>query len=251
MKDENFWPALNAYADGELNDESRRRLEAALAEDESLQEDLRRIQALKQGLAHRRTGTPAAEAKPARRRWVVAAAGLAAAVIAAWTLSLLPKDTAWQTQLVAAHTALAEETFIIEKADPLLAVSSRRLRDLAVPDLRASRLYLVATRSQQSADSEEVVMHYRGLNGCRLSIAAVAPLGPPDRTPSWIPGRNLLFAGWRIGDTGVAVIADGMDENRFQAIAGYVKATIEENSGNKAPLRTAMAESTSDARPCA
>ena len=161
-------------------------------------------------------------------------------------LAYLPFDPAlsWQEQLVAAHDELSDETFVVEQNRPLPVVSSRRLNDFAVPDLRASRLYLVDTRALQDEETER-------LRGCSLTIAAIAPLAEKTSVGGWTPGDSRLFSGWRIDKLGFAVIADGMDAARFRAVADYVKAAIEDRLTPDNSLRTAMAESYRAAKPCA
>ena len=157
----------------------------------------------------------------------------------------------WQEKLVAAHSGLSEETFVVEQNRPLPVVSSRRLNDFAVPDLRASRLYLVEARTVHDEATEQLVMHYRGMRGCALTIAAIAPIAEDGEVVAAASDDATLFAGWRFGKLGFAVIADGMDEARFQAIATYVKVAIDDRLTPKSDLRTAMAESYRAAKPCA
>ncbi len=252
MNDDRLWQELNAYADGELAAEPRARLEAALAADPDLRETLERIYAVKQGLAAER---PAAKSEAAAADWKRPAMALAACGIAALLViaSFLPFNPAlsWQEKLVAAHSGLSEETFVVEQNRPLPVVSSRRLNDFAVPDLRASRLYLVEARTVHDEATEQLVMHYRGMRGCALTIAAIAPIAEDGEVVAAASDDATLFAGWRFGKLGFAVIADGMDEARFQAIATYVKVAIDDRLTPKSDLRTAMAESYRAAKPCA
>ncbi len=250
MKDDKLWQELNAYADGELQGEARRRLEARVAEDPALKESLARITAVKRVLAADRPSVEEA-ASGWRRPAVAVAACVAAALIAVFAYLPLEPDLSWQEKLAAAHTALTEETFVVEQNRPLPVVSSRRLNDFAVPDLRASRLYLVTARTHQDEEGESLLMHYRGMRGCSLTIAAIAPLAEGGDAAGWAPPKGELFVGWRIGKLGFAVIADGMDAARFQAIADYAKAAIDDGLVPDDPLRTAMAETYRAANPCA
>jgi anti-sigma factor RsiW len=249
MKDAWLWQELNAYADGELRGERRARLEALLAEDPALGDTLERITGLKQGLAADRPETPEKQAPD----WQRPAAAIAACLVAALLgiFAYLPPDPAptWQERLVAAHVELSDATFVVEQNRPLPVVSSRRLNDFAVPDLRASRLFLVEARSRQEENGEHLTLHYRGLRGCTLTIAAIAPV--EETAEDWRAAEGRLFAGWRIGKLGFGVIADGMDRARFLAIADYVKAAIADRLRPEDPLRTAMADSYRAAKPCA
>jgi anti-sigma factor RsiW len=250
MRDARLWQELNAYADGELQEEARRRLEAAMADDPALKESLDQITAVKRVLAVDRPS-----AKKPESNWLVPGAAVAACVVAALiaVLAYLPLQPtlSWQEELLAAHQSLANETFVVEANRPLPVVSSRRLDDFAVPNLRASRLYLVAARTRQDEASEVIVMHYRGLRGCRLTIAAIVPAVESADGSRWSPGEDQLFTGWRIGELGFAVIAEGMDAGRFHAIADYAKAAIEESLTPDDPLRTAMTQAYRAAKPCA
>jgi hypothetical protein len=249
MKDDTLWQELNAYADGELQGEARARLEARVAEDAALKESLEQLTAVKRVLAAERPGVEESE-----NGWLRPAAAIAACAVAALiaVFAYLPvePDLSWQEKLVAAHAVLTEETFVVEQNRPLPVVSSRRLNDFAVPDLRASRLYLVTARTHQDEEGESLVMHYRGMRGCSLTIAAIAPLAEGDDA-GWAPAKGELFVGWQVGRLGFAVIAEGMDAARFQAIADYAKAAIDDSLEPEDPLRMAMTESYLAAKPCA
>lgn len=250
MNDGKLWRQLNAYADGELQGEARERLLARVAEDPALQESLQRIHAVKRVLAIDRPPPR----KP-RRSWLAPGAAVAACVaavlVAVFTYLPPAPDRSWKDQLITAHRTLSGETFVVEQNRPLPVVSSRRLNDFAVPDLRASRLYLVTARSYQEAETEYLVMHYRGLRGCRLTIAAMGPIAGTDDAAGGAPAQGSLFAGWRVGTLGFAVIAEGMDADRFRAITDYARAAIDAELEADDPLRTAMTETYRAANPCA
>lgn len=252
MKDDRLWQELNAYADGELQGAARARLEAALVADPALGERLERIAAVKGCLTAER---PAVGAEAAWTDWMRPGMAIAACVVAGLlgiaTFLPLEPSRSWQEKLVAAHGELSQETFVVVKNRPLPVVSSRRLNDFAVPNLRASRLYLVEARTLHDDATEQLVMHYRGLRGCALTIAAIAPIAEDAETAAVPTDDATLFASWRIGNLGFAVIAEGMDKARFQAIAAYVKAVIDDRLTPKRELRTAMADSYRAAKPCA
>jgi hypothetical protein len=95
-----------------------------------------------------------------------------------------------------------------------------------------------------------ISMHYRGLSGCRLSVMAVAAQQSGDVLPAPAPD-GVLFRDLELGGYRAAVVADGMDAARFEAIADSVAATLLQDGGDADDYRTAMTDTYRRALPCA
>ena len=230
------WTLLNAYADGELGRADAAALSARLARDPGLAGELLRIRRLKQRLAglqepDRRSGESLGA--PAGRSLRPVAAVAASLAVAA----------------VIACFAIIGPTGRGPDADPVLALHSELGRlphaetppadigDIPPPDLSASNLRLFASRSGEAATG----YHYRGPNGCRLTLVIGAALELPDGT---------LAHRWAIGERIAVLIAEGMDPHRFAAVASYTEAaTRGADPGDR--LRLAVVERTASSRPCA
>ncbi|HET7408726.1 MAG TPA: hypothetical protein VFJ13_00865, partial [Paracoccaceae bacterium] len=106
------------------------------------------------------------------------------------------------------------------------------------PDLSASNLRLFATRRAAGA---AVGYHYRGPNGCRVTLVIGAALELPDAA---------LARQWPVGEQNAVLIADGMDPRRFAAVAAYAEAATR-GPDPAERLRIALIERTASARPCA
>jgi hypothetical protein len=115
---------------------------------------------------------------------------------------------------------------------------------LILPDLSQSNLFLVA---QQSNSNSEQVMHYRGTNGCKLTLL-VQSTDNSDLIDDTTSGLQLYQ--WFVADRTYQVIATGMDQQRFKAISQY----IEQLSNSVLGLdkyQLAMQSSYEAALPCA
>ena len=69
--------------------------------------------------------------------------------------------------------------------------------------------------------------------------------------PAELPVRHEgLDARWTVGSIHFYLLASGMDNGRFDAIATYAHSESQRLNGN-AELRLAMSDATAQARPCA
>jgi anti-sigma factor RsiW len=246
------WDLLNAYADGELDAASRAAVEAEIAAHPRLGDELREIMEMKRALASMRPA-PTEEGRPAlARRTGVAGGAIAAclvvAVLAAY--ALLPARDQWVDLVLERHHTLSQATYVVDEARTYPVISSRLSASVRAPDLTASRLFLVDVATSASAAGEMIAMHYRGLSGCRLSVvASVAPAGAA--LPEAPGGGGLLFRDALLDGYWVAVVAEGMDRQRFASIADTVEATLVHESEDGERYRSAMAEIYRRSQPCA
>lgn len=258
VHDNDEWRHLNAYVDGELAEDDTNAFEQRLAGDPALRDKLEQLRDLKHRLARMRPA-PAAPAhqQPSRpRRGVRTAVAAAAAVIALAVLStigailLQPADVTWLEYARTLHAEQSRQAYLVEERYVTQTVSSGHALAFRPPDLTASRLFLVDIATPGFDDREAISLHYRGLNGCRLTIVAIEAAGDTDELPADV-GVDGLIRAWNRGGFGFAVIAEGMDTDRFASVADYAEAVIAVPVVEDQEMRTAMAEIHHASRPCA
>lgn len=248
------WTLLNAYADGELPPAERARVARRLVREPALAAALAEVHRAKAGLSLLRPapGEPAETRHGARTAGRVRRMALAAAVVLMMgglaagygIVELVPGTPGGDP--VALHRALSQNTYVLSDALSAVTVSTGGMGSLSAPDLSDSRLSLVEVKNAEWAGHAVVAMHYRGVNGCRLSIVAVDRRAPPSDAAT----DGLLTARWHAGAVRFNVIADGMDPDRFAAIAALVEAETT-RTRNREAYRVALGRATEQARPCA
>lgn len=256
--DHKDWELINAYADGELPAETRAALERRLAASAALAASLEEIQALKGNLALIRPVTvdrPSSRSIQGLRRFVrairipaAAAAALALLTLGVVQLSQLSSVGDWRDFSSRLHEELSGNAYILGPASPVAAISTGAMGDLSAFDLSASRLTLVDVRNVRADGMHIVAMHYRGHNGCSLTIAVTSTAS--SELPSWRPAGRMLKAQWSAGASRYLVMASGMDRSRFEAIAAYAHAESMRRDSRER-LRVAVRSATDQARPCA
>ena len=253
MQRENDWILLNAFADGELDNDDVARIEARLAADPNLRDELHRIRSLKLRLASLRpvedknafAGVGKFKFGTSRRAMAVAAAILAIAVfLAAYTWR---PEQGLDTIAVAAHERFSRTTYVVEERHVAKVVSTGNAFEFKAPDLTDSRLFLVDVQNTSVDDITAINLHYRGLRGCRLTLVALAGHAPTEEPTA----ANHLMRVWSYGGFLFAILASGMDPDRFESVARYAQATIRDDLRREREFRTAMAEKYRSARPCA
>jgi anti-sigma factor RsiW len=249
------WELINAYADDELPAEDRRAVERRLAGDGAFAAALHEVRSLKANLQALKPAAVQPHPGLARQRQLVrpvpmggAAAAVAAALFA--MAQLLPPSTAadWDEVTSNLHAQFSGNAYVLAPANPVVAVSTGRMGDLAAFDLSDSRLTLVDARNVQVSGSTIVAMHYRGPSGCSLTITVAAESAL--KHVSAARSSGALQAHWTTRGNHFHVVASGMDKNRFEAIAAYVRAETLHQGGGK-EMRIALRSATDHARPCA
>jgi len=260
--DERDWELINGYADGALSPVERERVARRLTTEPALAAALTEVQKVKAGLSLLAPRPVAAEPEvPARRPGRRALPALAAACVAlvigaaigaaviggagdanAPMTGEMAGDAA--STLAQIHAGFSARAYALRRAEPVGTISTGSMGDLEAFDLAPSRLTLVDVRDMRANGRDLVAMHYRGPNGCRLTIAAA--LGDAIATGATEAG---LTARWTSGRIGFHVIATGMDAARFAAIADYLRSESL-HPAESAPQRLALASATETARPC-
>lgn len=250
------WQLLNAYSDGELAPDETAALEVRLREEPDLVRALNRIRAVKRELKSL-CPAEATVPEPANTnrvsRVMLRAAAVAAVIVIALGLGaglLVWRGSApmWVEQAERMHGVLSHNAYVVEERPIVQLVSTGTSLEFHAPDLTASHLYLVDIMTSDEAHRQAIALHYRGMRGCRLTIVAIEAAGSPDRDDN--PADGTLIADWSYGGFRFAVIAQGMDADRFASVADYAQAAIAESVREEDDLRVAMADRYQNAQPC-
>lgn len=234
------WALLNAYADGELPPEEAEPLAARLAADPGLAAELERLRGLKRGLSALRPG------RSRGRRHAVPSVALAASVagllLLGWAMQDRDPPLPEAATVAALHGAFSAEHYDV--ADVALPGEGHGVAFAGVraPDISSSNLTLVAHRRVGAEGREGLAWHYRGQRGCRITLVAGALAAEAS--------AFVLARRWTVRGTPVALVAEGMDGDRFAAIAEFAESRTRE-TGDADALRVAVVERTAAATPCA
>ncbi len=248
---------LNALADGELGGHDAAMLKQRLRAEPHLQaayDDIRQVKRKLGSLSYERAGrNPDRRAKRVLFRWQSLAIGASVAALAAFVV-LLSGEFASRTDTpqgaVAWHAHLSAKEYVVRQEEGPLFVSLGQTSDVPVPDLSASRLFLVDLKILGDVpENRRAVAHYRGLRGCRLTMWYGSAGSDPVQWAT--AGGNTALRQWRVGDGTYALIANGMDRQRFAAIADYVEVLTRLEATREENARTAMADAYANSVRCA
>ncbi|MEO0918528.1 MAG: hypothetical protein AAFY31_16345 [Pseudomonadota bacterium] len=239
---ERDWELVNAYHDGELGDAERQALERRLPSEPALEEALRNLAGISASLGALRPDTQQASsqqlAMPANQNWrpvkwlIGGAAAAAIALAVTFGQQLSAKPSAFDI-----HADLAAQAFSIAGGDVRL-VAAGESQD--IPDLASANLTPVATRQVKNGH----VTHYAGRNGCRLSYFR-GTFSAGGQAQSL---ENQVAAWSTTGDMTYMIVATGMDQAKFDAIAAYLKLTTQQQASDQ--LMASLAETTANADRC-
>lgn len=239
---ERDWALLNAFADGEVGGAEGEKLSARLEREPALAIELRRIQALKARVADLKASSLPSSGRGAslsiRAAGVAVAASLLIASLIGLALIEQPGGSGPQNVVLALHADFSASTDRETSTIDDMAEAA----EIAPPDLSGSNLRLVGLRRIRDTVPEAIGYHYRGPRGCRLTLVVGTSLELP---------RNFdLSDRWTVGDRVLVLVADGMDPQRFAAIAEFAESATRKGATSDA-LRLALVERTAAARPCA
>lgn len=227
------WETLNAYVDGELSPEREAWVKDACKDNPNITSEIARLVILKKALASKPV--------PVRRSWaygihkweIVGGVTVTALLLMVFVgMSLLGgySPSSFQNWALEKHENLSERSFVVTDLNhnPLIAASVNGA--LQAPDLTGSKLYLVDLTIQPFGEKEGIVMHYRGLRGCRVSFL-LAPRGIDSdsiKEAALLQGK-VVSDFWSGSRFKFGLLATGMDENRFNSISSYLKLNGERN----------------------
>lgn len=247
---ERDWELINAYADGELSAADEAMVARRLTHEKALSAAVAEVHASKAALSLMRPAKMAPEAAGAKTglRRIALVASLAVLLVSGVAYQYDNLGTTWRDAPASLHANLSTKTYVLDENPVLPVISTARIGDLIAFDLSSSRLFLVDVESTSRNGRDVVAMHYRGRNGCRLTAIALEAM-PGD--PSVLPVRHEgLGERWTIAGIHFYILADGMDEHRFAAIAEFARSESR-RIDQRDQLRLAMGSATEQARPCA
>ncbi|MDA5095807.1 hypothetical protein O2N63_17080 [Aliiroseovarius sp. KMU-50] len=244
------WKLLNAYADGELTPEVEAQVAERLRGEPQLVAALEEIRETKSDLALLRPPVTSdhAHGRPPRTPRLALPLTLAAAFVAGaiFVSQFMSQD--WRNAPSELHAKFSANSYVLPEEINLPVISTASSNTISAFDLSSSRLTLVDVQISRQARRETVAMHYRGRNGCRVTVVAMeASAKDPLPQSGEIKG---LAETWSVEGLHFFLLASGMDTNRFQAIAAFAKAESFRLTGRDR-LRMAMRETTDQAKPCA
>lgn len=130
-----------------------------------------------------------------------------------------------------------------------LVRSAARLAGLSAPDLTGARLFLVNSQIlQHDMNGQQILLHYRGLRGCSLSLLA-------QRKDQDVPLSNELgndgqdVSHWAADGWELALVSKGMDQARLTMIRNYLRDSIHRQFNQNDPILAELAQG--DQPPCA
>ena len=237
--DEADWDLINAYHDGELEPAQQLAFERRLQSDPNLADALREVELVSNSLEALRPENFLGQAamrdeqivKTRPRSWrFVTACGVAAASIVA-IIFLLPNQ---KPTFIALHDNFVSQEFALP-SQATIPISNEVDR----PDLASAGLTFVSSRSTHDVEA----LHYVGKNGCRLTFVRMAKYVAVDDS------FDIQSKQWRSGDQHFAVLAEGMDLTKFEAIANYLESKTNQDALDETLL--ALRAATQNASQCA
>jgi anti-sigma factor RsiW len=252
------WTDLNAYVDGELAPDASADIAAAIAADGGLAAQVAALARLKVATGEALAPDPSEVppiglVRPARRPaffgirppsgigyWRSVATGIALALIvgtAGWLAAPEPGPDAaatWIAAVEARHRSwLAADPDPVPVDERAVMLADAPGRTGRVPDLGFAKLSVAHLVVEASGRQPGLYIGYVGANGCRLGLW-IGP-APDDIAAGLTERRNGDVHGftWRIGETGYAVMAQGMDAQRLTAVAAHLERSLRTAPGTR------------------
>tara|TARA_B100000315_G_scaffold233897_1_gene247453 strand:- start:1318 stop:2106 length:789 start_codon:yes stop_codon:yes gene_type:complete len=250
---------LNSYVDGELNAADTAEVAAAIAHDPHLARQVAVLTKLHSSIIET-AETPEIEqlhapAKRSRTGPGLLAAGIAFLIFISGAVlisSSFDRPVLPQWYEVTANALERWPDRPSEKA-PVMEITepAGSFAEAYVPDLLAAKLFInhVEEKTVSVLGSLRVI-GYRGTRGCRIVLTIFADGGsfPVGRT--FLQDGNIQAYAWRAGRLGYAMIADGMDAERFNLVVKTVHETTLRRLPLDAKTRVALGESRQRSVPC-
>lgn len=252
---------LGTYVDGELDVEDRARVAEAIADDPKLARQVMVLSRLKSAVADAVDVQPVSlppipVLRNARRMAIAVFAVAAVGLGALYWQWVSPRNLAEDVMLAAAHASWLSGTDIASTGALSRPVhASAAFANVYVPDLTASRLKIAHVGLSTLAERDRLVVGYEGTRGCRITLIVheVSPgkAGDLTDTPLVWKRDGKLLAKWRVGGLDYAMVSSGMTRKRFDLIVDNVAAATVRHAPFNTDVRTALAESRAQSKPCA
>lgn len=208
---------LSAFADGELDSQTRWQVEAALRTNPDLQRQLHDIRALKESLGAMRATWAPAELVVRKRKAPLVGTALAAALavlLVSATLAASWLDAGFLKAGLNAQIIAVHDDFVAVD-NPLVSVVTSSLE---ADFFRQAGLQLIVD-DVLTLDGQSIRHRgYGGPNGCRISVFAL-PSTSRSAAEAVAADPGILAAYWQNTSGTIVLIARSMDAERFAAIA--------------------------------
>ena len=259
------WETLNAFVDGELSPSQEVWVKTCAGSDSKVAAEIARLRVLKNALAGSalmdQDEAKSGENKVIGYRKIVGGLSVLAAAIALFVMVSpvgyfsSPDYDRWALDL---HTELSDQSFVVSELEYKPLVAAAVSGSLQAPDLTGSKLYLVDLSIGTFDRDDAIVMHYRGLRGCRVSLLVTPVQNDPkkDSGENQVPfadfsqTKNLISDFWTGERFRFALLATGMEQKRFDSIAAYLKFQGERNLPSSDEAQYAMQQVYDQSRPC-
>ncbi|MGB1237174.1 MAG: hypothetical protein ACPG4U_03115 [Pseudomonadales bacterium] len=203
---------LSALLDDELDSRAKAQLLARLEREDVLQQYYVNLQQVQRSVrVHKRH----AHTDNRTKRYVPLAAAASFVLALIFTLQWqgnepVPKPS---NSIAAIHAELAQLPLQFAQHQQAQLLPSTGQTGLIQPDLSLSKLYLVS----RSDDARGRVLHYRGVNGCKLTLHIDQAEAAPVNTSQW------QYRQWQLSGYTYQVIASGMDAGRFESVSDFIE----------------------------
>ncbi|KLN62605.1 hypothetical protein WH96_03835 [Kiloniella spongiae] len=263
------WEILNAFLDGELSPSQEAWVESCAKKDLDIASEIARLKLLKNALAGSalissdEQTSATEERKTTGYKQIAGGVSALAAVIVLFVM-LFPlgyfSSPDFDYWALDRHEDLSGQSFVVSELEYKPLIAAAVSGTIQAPDLTGSKLYLVDLSISTFDRDDAIVMHYRGLRGCRVSLLAT-PLqngqklhnseieeGFSDR----VGAKNLVSDFWNGERFRFALLATGMEQKRFDSIATYLKLEGERNlPSSNDEVQYAMQQVYAQSTPCA
>lgn len=261
--DDREWERLSAYVDGELPADEAAEIAARLVTDRELAAQVAALTRLKAELKHA-FEVPAIEVTPPPQRpttrrhrltWVAAAAAAAALAFVVW----LKAGTAPEAQAVWLEPAITQHAdwrATVGRGDRIDVSASglliglqdlgrhAQVLDFSDAGLQVAKIEFV----RQNGLAAALHVGYVGNRGCRLSLWIGRATGAFEPVNGRFDGTEVVA--WQVGELAYALLASGMDEERFLLIARSARDATMRHRPLDPDVRVALQASRDSSAPC-
>lgn len=261
--DDAEWERLSAYVDGELPADEAAEIAARLVLDRELAAQVAALTRLKAEIKNAYAPPPlpvSAPARPAssrggRLQWIAAAAAVAALAFLWWPGTgggPAPQD-GWLKPAIERHaewraTVGRGDRIDVSAASPALGLGdlgrNAQVLDFSDAGLQVSRIEFV----RQNGLAAALHVGYVGSRGCRVSLWIGRATGSLEPVSGRFGGIDVVA--WRVDDLAYALLASGMDGERFQLIARSAREATMRHRPLDPDTRVALQTSRDSSTPC-
>jgi anti-sigma factor RsiW len=264
--DDTEWERLSAYVDGELPADEAAEIAARLVTDRELAAQVAALTRLKAEVKGAFAPPPQplpviapprpASSRGGRLQWIAAAAAVAALAFLWWPGTDRGPELqgGWLKPAIERHaewraTVGRGDRIDVSAAGPALGLGdlgrSAQVLDFSDAGLQVSRIEFV----RQNGLAAALHVGYVGNRGCRVSLWIGRATGSPEPVSGRFGGVDVVA--WRVDDLAYALLASGLDSERFQLIARSAREATMRHRPIDPDARVALQTSRDTSTPCA